>query len=218
MSSSSSDRLFRLLAHRLAFVSLPLLTAASLVSEAALYPAAAPPGSAYIRIFNNELTSAHPATVGDKALGTIPSYGASPFVFIAPGQYEMTVGHNRQIADLAGNHYYTAVSDKDGIRLLEQDKFDSQLKAVIYLFNLMDGTTLDLRTTPAGAQVIQAVAPRASGHREVNPTKIGLAVYSGETKLADLQQPAVLERGGIYSLFVSGSASAPRLTWVAGGK
>jgi alginate O-acetyltransferase complex protein AlgF len=46
----------------------------------------------------------------------------------------------------------------------------------------------------------------------VNPVKASLALYSGETKVADVK-PMTLERGKTFSLFVTGSATQPVLIW-----
>ena len=61
--------------------------------------------------------------------------------------------------------------------------------------------------------MVDGVAANSAGHRQVNPVKANLAVFNGTTKLADAK-PVALERGKVYSLFVTGSASAPVLTWV----
>jgi len=80
------------------------------------------------------------------------------------------------------------------------------------VFNLIDGTTVSVRMTD-GAKVIDGVAGNSSGHREVNPAQATLAVYNGETKIGDAK-PVTLERGKVFSLFVTGSASDPKLAWV----
>lgn len=98
------------------------------------------------------------------------------------------------------------------MHVFEQDCFNSQLKALVSVFNLVDGATVSLKTADGSQSVIDNVGANASGHREVNPVKASLAVYNGATKLADAK-PVTLERGKTFSLFVTGSTSQPVLIW-----
>src|SRR5207244_4030750 len=95
----------------------------------------------------------------------------------------------------------------------DQDCFSSQLKSLLSVFNLIDGANVNLRLAESGAKVIENVAGNAAAHREVNPAKASLAVYDGDTKLADAK-PVTLERGKVFSLFVTGTSSEPMLIWV----
>jgi alginate O-acetyltransferase complex protein AlgF len=82
----------------------------------------------------------------------------------------------------------------------------------VSVFNLVDGSTVSLKTADGSQGVIENVAANSSGHREVNPVKANLALYSGATKVADAK-PMTLERGKTFSLFVTGSATQPVLIW-----
>lgn len=197
------------------FVVATILFGSTTIATAGLYPPAAPPGSAFIRVFNATSQPKVTAQVGGKNLGDATALGASSYAFLPPGQYPVKVGDATQNAALQGSHCYTATLENDSkIHLFDQPCFNSQLKALIAIYNMIDGTTLSLRTTD-GATVVDSVAPNASGQREVNPVKANLAVYDGTGKLADAK-PVTLVRGSTYSLFVLGTRSSPVLIWVNG--
>lgn len=182
-------------------------------SNAGLYPAAAPPGSAFIRVFNATTGNGLAARVGDKTLGNLDAFDGSGFVFLPPGNYPLQAGSHARTVTLAGNHYYTAVVLPAEIQIFEQDRFDSQLKASISLFNL-SSSPVSLRTADGKLTLVPETPVKATGHREVNPARASLAVYQGETKLAEAK-PLNFERGISYALFVAGDASAPVVTWLA---
>lgn len=193
---------------------LAVLAGFALDATAGLYPPAAPPGSAFVRVFNGTTQPKVAAQIGDKSVGDTAALDASSYVFLAPGQYPVKIGTASQSVSLQGSKCYTTALESNGaVHTFDQDCFNSQLKALISVFNLIDGTTLSLRTTDGGQAVIDNVAGNASGHREVNAVKVNLAVYNGSTKLADAK-PLTLERGKTFSLFVTGTASEPVLIWV----
>jgi len=182
-------------------------------ASAGLYPPAAPPGSAFVRVFNGTTQPKIAAQIGDKSVGDTSALEASSYVFLAPGSYPAKIGGASQSLTLQGSRCYTAaLENASSVHLFEQECFNSQLKALLSVFNLIDGTTLSLKTADGSQAVIDNVAAEASGHREVNAVKVNLAVYNGATKLADAK-PIALERGKTFSLFVTGSANQPVLIW-----
>lgn len=192
-----------------------ILLGSAAVATAGLYPPAAPPGSAFVRVFNATSQPKVTAQVGSKSLGDVAALEASSYAFLPPGQYPVKIGDVSENATLQGAHCYTAALGSDSkLHQFDQPCFNSQLKALVAIYNLIDGTTLSLRTTD-GTTVVDSVAPNASGQREVNPIKADLVVYDGANKLADAK-PVMLMRGGTYSLFVIGTRSSPVLIWVNG--
>jgi alginate O-acetyltransferase complex protein AlgF len=180
-------------------------------ASAGLYPPAAPPGSAFIRVFNATTQPKVPAQIGDKSLGDTPSLEASPYIFLPPGSYKAKIGTASADVPLQGSKCYTAALEESGVHLFEQDCFNRQLKALVSVFNLGE-KPVSLKTADGTQAVVEDVAANKSGHREVNPVKASLALYSGETKVADVK-PMTLERGKTFSLFVTGSATQPVLIW-----
>src|SRR3546814_5548535 len=78
------------------------------------------------------------------------------------------------------------------------------LKSLISVYNLVDGTTLTVKAGDSGPAVVDGIKANDSGHREVNPVKASLVVFNGDTRLA-AAKPMTLERGKVYSLFVTGT-------------
>jgi alginate O-acetyltransferase complex protein AlgF len=192
---------------------LALIAGLSVPAQAGLYPPAAPPGSAFVRVFNGSGQSGVNAQIGDKSVPAVPAMAASSYVFLAPGEYPAKVGGSTQALQLDGGRCYTAALQGNTVTPFEQDCFDNPLKALISVFNLVDGSTLSVKASAGGPAIVDAVDGGTSGHREVNPTKATLAVYNGEAKLAEAK-PITLERGKVYSLFITGSSDKPTLTWV----
>jgi alginate O-acetyltransferase complex protein AlgF len=214
MSKLINERSSRSRQHIRAALAVALLGSAT-VAMAGLYPPAAPPGSAFIRVFNATSQPKVTAQVGSKDLGSTAAMEASSYQFLPPGQYTVKIGGASQGAQLQGSHCYTAVLEGGNqVHLFDQPCFNSQLKALVAVYNMVDGSTLSLRTSD-GQKVIDQVAANASGEREVNPVKASLAVYDGSTKLADAK-PVMLSRGSTYSLFVTGTRSSPVLIWING--
>lgn len=190
-----------------------LLAYASLAAHAGLYPPAAPPDSAFVRVFNASAQPRLNARIGDKAMPDAAPQYASAYVFLPPGSYPAKIGGSEQTLNLASKRCYTAAASAAAIELFDQDCFNSQLKSLVSVYNLIDGSTLSVKVGANGPAVVDGVAAHAAAHREVNPVKAELAVFNGSTALAQAK-PVTLERGKAYSLFVSGTLEAPVLTWV----
>lgn len=201
---------------RLHTLALPLGAAAlfaTATAGAGLYPPAAPPDSAFVRVYNDTPQGKLGAQIGDKSVPDPAPNDASAYVYVAPGQQPAKIAGKSQSLSLESKRCYTAAAKNDGVHLIDQDCFNSQLKALISVYNLIDGATLSVKAGDNGPAVVDGVASNDVGQREVNPVKANLAVFNGATKLADAK-PVNLERGKAYSLFVSGSAASPVLTWV----
>jgi alginate O-acetyltransferase complex protein AlgF len=199
------------------FISLALglvaATALISVADAGLYPRAAPPGSAFVRLFNATNNPHLTAKIGDKPIPDTPPLDASAYVFVNPGELPSTIGNTDQKVKLDANRCYTLAVTPAGVTKFEQDCFSSQLKSLLSVYNLIDGSHLSLRMADSGTKVIDGVSSGAAAHREVNPAKASLAVFDGDTKLADAK-PVQLERGKVFSLFVTGTTEQPQLIWV----
>jgi len=181
--------------------------------HAGLYPPAAPAGSAYVRVFNATPQPKLPATIGEHAIPDTASLDASSYVFLAPGQYPAKLGASEQSLKLDAARCYTTALASDGIHVFDQACFNSQVKAMLSVYNLIGGSTLTVKTADGSSSVLDGVAANTAAHREVNAVKVSLAVYDGTTKLADAK-PMNLERGRAFSLFVTGSREQPLLIWV----
>ena len=177
-----------------------------------VYGPAAPRDAAFIRVFNATAQADLEARIGDKVLGEVPAFGASEFVFLPAGKYTLTAGGASQALALKPGRYYTAALRGGQFRLLDNDRYSNRLKALVIVYNLVDGTTLSLKTAD-GRGVVENVAANSFGTREVNAVKVNLALFDGAKKVTDVK-PMNLERGRAFSLFVAGNREQPVAAWV----
>jgi len=184
----------------------------SSVADAQLYAKEAPPGSAFIHVFNGTPASGMNVQIGDKTQPPLLPYSASTYIFVTPGVYVVQAGAHKQSFTLEANHYYTIAATATGLQPFEFSEALTGLKATIAMFNLLPTTTIALKTADGATAVFEDVAPNTSTHRTINPLRLSLALFSGTQKIADVPSIA-LERGRSFSLFVGGSAAAPVLVW-----
>ncbi|MGH8517748.1 MAG: alginate O-acetyltransferase AlgF, partial [Panacagrimonas sp.] len=201
-----------ILAMILALAALALMTSVvAPAGDGGLYGPTAPPGSAFIRVFNASDTDDLETRVGNETISDVGAWKASDFVFLPAGTHQLSGGGASKSVSLSAERYYTAVVGGGTVRLLDNDNTGSKLKALVILYNLTGNAGLSLRTQDGGTVVIPDVASDASGKREVNPAKVQLAVYKGDQKLGDVP-PVSFARGQAFSLFVVGDGS-PRMAW-----
>ncbi len=177
-----------------------------------VYGPSAPAGSAFLRVYNGTAQQEVDAHIADKTLDNIGAYAASDFVFLPPGQYTLTAGAASQSMTLKADRYYTAALDGKSFHVVDNDRYTNKLKALVMLYNFVDGTNLSLRTAD-GRPVVDKVSGNAFGQREVNPVKVTLALYDGEKKLSEVKT-ITLERGHVFGLFATGSKDQPVTSWV----
>jgi alginate O-acetyltransferase complex protein AlgF len=177
-----------------------------------VYGPAAPPDAAFVRVFNATAQPELEARIADKVMTDIGAFGASEFVFVPAGRHTLSAGPASQAVTLKAGRYATAVLDGKGFRLLENERYTNRLKALLIVYNLVDGSTLSLKT-PDGRPVVENVAAHSFGSREVNAVKVDLALFDGGQQVATVR-PVSLERGRAFSLFVSGNRQQPVTSWV----
>jgi alginate O-acetyltransferase complex protein AlgF len=180
--------------------------------DGALYGPKAPKGSAFVRAYNAGSAELD-VSVGQTQLKQIAPLGSSDFKYLPAGSYQAQVGNAQMPVVLEAEHYYTLVSQTgDKPRLVEEPPFTSRQKALLRVQNLTD-STLSLKTADGKTAVVADVKPDGRGDREINPVKVGLALFDGERKVADLK-PVTLERGEVVSLFVTGGQGKFSPVWV----
>ncbi|WP_109512494.1 alginate O-acetyltransferase AlgF [Pseudomonas ovata] len=206
---STANRLLKsaALALGLGMASLQVMAA----GDAALYPTA-PKGSTFIRVYNAS-NSEISATVGNTNLKDVAPLGSTAFSFMPQGDYTARLGSQSLPVKLASDHYYTLVNHANGKpQLVEESPFKNKQKSLVRVQNLSD-QALSLKTADGSAEVVKTVAAKGTGEREVNPVKVGLALYSGDKKVSDLK-PIALERGEAAVLYVTGTGSNLSPVWV----
>ncbi|NWE40437.1 alginate O-acetyltransferase AlgF [Pseudomonas yamanorum] len=180
--------------------------------DAALYGPVAPKGSSFVRVYNasNQEVS---ATVGSTNLSEVAPLASSDFSFMPGGDYSAKVGSQTLPVKLAADHYYTLVSSGSGQpQLIEEPPFKNKQKSLVRVQNLSD-KSLTLKTADGKTDVVQAVAAKGRGEREINPVKVSLALYEGDKKVGDVK-PVALERGEAAVLYVTGTGANLSPVWV----
>jgi len=180
--------------------------------EGGLYGPTAPKGSTFVRAYNAGNTELS-VSVGNTDLPEIAPLGSSDFSFLPAGSYSAQVGSNTLPVKLDADRYYTLVSQPGSEpKLVEEPPFTNKQKALLRVQNLSD-SNLTLKTADGKTPVVEAVAPNARGEREINPVKVGLALFDGDKKVSDLK-PVSLARGEVVCLYVTGSAGKLSPVWV----
>lgn len=180
--------------------------------EGGLYAPIAPKGSTFVRAYNAGNTELS-VSVGNTSLHDVSPLGSSDFSFMPAGSYSAQVGSATIPVKLDADHYYTLVS-QPGVapKLVEDPVFKNKQKALLRVQNLSD-SNVTLKTADGKTKVVDNVAPSSHGEREVNPVKIKLALFKGDSKISDLK-PVALARGEVVSLYVTGSGEKLSPNWV----
>ncbi|WP_137821255.1 alginate O-acetyltransferase AlgF [Pseudomonas sp. D(2018)] len=180
--------------------------------EGGLYGPQAPKGSAFVRAYNagsSELS----VNVGNTALTDVPPLGSSDFKFLPAGNYSAQVGGSSLSVKLEADRYYTLVNQTgQNPQLVEEPPFRNKQKALLRVQNLSDAK-LTLKTADGKTPVVENVAPQGRGEREINPVKVGLALFDGDKKVSDLK-PVSLQRGEVVCLYITGNGGKLSPVWV----
>ena len=181
-------------------------------ADAALYGPTAPKGSTFVRLYNAASAPAA-ASFGNTQIKQVGAQASSDFSFLPGGDYTAQVGGKSVPVKLAADKYYTLVNNNGGNpQLIEEPPFKNKQKALVRVQNLTD-QALTLKTADGKTEVVQSVAAKGRGEREINPVKVNLALFEGDKKVGDLK-PVALERGEAAVLYVTGSGSNLSPVWV----
>jgi hypothetical protein len=86
----------------------------ALPAKAQLYAKQAPPGSAFVHVFNDSASSGVSVQVGDVAQQALLPYTATSYIFLPPGTHTVQAGAHRQSFVLEGDHYYNGLRQRGG--------------------------------------------------------------------------------------------------------
>jgi len=196
----------------LGLISAALLAPVATVHAQALYAAAPPPDSTFVRVTNGTPVAGVAARIGTQPLPGLPPFTSSNYVFLQPGEVEVELAGHQKRFSVEASHYYTVAHTVDGLKLFDLKGFTSQLKSMVVLFNLLPDTTLSLKTADGKTTVFAEVGPYAAAQREINPLTVQLALFRGDDKLIDVP-PKSFERGQPATLVIAGSSTAPNVNW-----
>ncbi|WP_313397575.1 alginate O-acetyltransferase AlgF [Stenotrophomonas sp.] len=185
---------------------------------AQLYAARPPAGSAFVRVVNPG-ASAQRVAVGSGAEQSIgPAQRATRYAIVEGGKpFNLRVaGAARSQPAVAAGSFTTLVLNPAGAARPLQVIADGAgntdaLKAEIRFYNLAASCPqAKLAMAGNGTAVFNAVAAGTGTARAINPVKASLVAGCGGRDSAPFALPA-LQPGDRYSLFLTGSASAPVL-------
>jgi alginate O-acetyltransferase complex protein AlgF len=169
--------------------------------EDGLYPAAPPPGSAFVRFLNGATPSAVNASVRGKSYGAASFGQITPYAPVKQGDAELSLGAKTATASLKEGAHYTVLFVRGKLSVLEEPANDNKLKAQIILINASSARDVTLKTADGGTNVVNAVGSEKLDGRAVNAVKIPFSVYSAANKIGDIDAHS-LERGSRYAVVV----------------
>ncbi|HDS1037196.1 TPA: alginate O-acetyltransferase AlgF [Stenotrophomonas maltophilia] len=185
---------------------------------AQLYAARPPAGSAFVRVLNPGAAAVKAGVANGADQNVGPTARATRYAIVEGGKpFTVRVaGKPRTQAAVAAGSFTTLVLDAAApskpVSVLEDGGGTSDaLKAEIRFYNLAGACAQGkLAMADKGAVVFPAVAAGRSAARGINPVKARLVAGCGGKDSAPLELPA-LQPGDHYSLFLTGTASAPVL-------
>lgn len=187
-----------LLSVGLALVALP----ATAAQEGALYKPVFPPGAGMARVFNAGVpVPAGQARFGDRVLGALGTGELSVYQPVVAGKRTVSCGRKSYTVEIRESAFQTVVCGGQQEGLIVVDPTPVHInKTFIILYNLRGSASA--RLVAAGRlAVIEAVAPRKTGSREINPVRVDLSIFEGANPVFRLgETPLAPEK--VYSLFV----------------
>lgn len=185
---------------------------------AQLYAARPPAGTAFVRIVN-PATSALRVKIAAGAEQTLSGDKIASTYAIVKGDTPFSIHINGKAAasmQMKPDTFTTLVPQMDGkaVRWVEIDDSGNNqdaLKAELRFYNLGNGCAAgSLQVAPTGPQLFGNVQPQGVASRSINPVKAQVQTSCGSASSAPLTLPS-LQPGDHYSLFLTGTGSAPVL-------
>ncbi len=182
-----------------------------IAKEDALYGPVAPAGSAFVRVVNLG-ANAIEAKADNETFRKTASFTGSDYKFFPSGNRRFSVAGQTINSQLMADHYYSLIiTNKGSAKIVEDSGKPDPAKAMISVYNISDQSLISLKTLDGKTPVIENVPSDGRGDRSINPVKVKLAVFgSTHTPVNEI----ILERGKIFSLFVSSENDQTVTTWI----
>ncbi len=184
-----------------------LITAA--LAQDTLYAPTPPPDSAFVRTINGTALAVEVST-GDVV---VEPNAASGYVVVPQGSVTVSAGEASHDLQVEAGRFYSVAFWTGEPTVLIDERSTNMARAGLTLYNLTGSAGLTLGLADGSAAVVEGVASGASGTRIVSAVTADLAVFDGDTAVARFEQKQ-LERGGGYSVLVSGEPGQLRASWV----
>lgn len=169
--------------------------------EDGLYPAAPPPGSAFVRFLNGNNPLSVAVNIRGKSYGAASLGNITAYAPVQHGDATLGIGGKTTTANLKADTYYTVLYYKGKVDVLEEPASSNKLKAQIILINASSAPGVALKTADGSTAIVNAVGPAKLDGRAVNPVKVPLSVYASSKKVSALDAH-LLERGARYAVVV----------------
>lgn len=188
------------------------LSAAYAGPEAGLYKSPIPAGASMARIFNAGADiPAGSAKFGEKPLRGLTTGELSSYTPIIAGARQVNCGRKSMAANFEEGKFFTFIcgGPHEGT-LLSDPMPEHSNKTFLILYNLSQNNALKLMTANGKLTVIDTVALKTTGSREINPVRVELSIFNGEnSNIFNLGQIA-LSPERIYNVFVTQVAGEVR--------
>jgi alginate O-acetyltransferase complex protein AlgF len=168
--------------------------------DAGLYDPLPPEGSAFVRFVSESPDGgSKQAKANDKDYDFLSSKQITSYYVVPQGSVKAKIGEAAKDFNAESGKFYTVVLNEGGALDVKTDpQNDNQAKSQIVFYNLSDKPNLSLKTADGKVEIVPPQATGAVADKQINPVKVSLAVFDGETKLKDLGSVS-LERGASYS-------------------
>lgn len=190
------------------------VSAAAMAQDGSLYAPPPPADAAAVRA----LTATGGAAALQVGTVTLQAKPGKPTGYrnVKQGQLAVKIGGQTIAKPFAAGRYYSLVAGNFGREKFRvyADPKPSLSKATIVFYNLSSMDQVSLKTADGKITLQQNVAHGASVSREVNPLKVGFAVFHGAKKLGTIA-PVQLRRGASLGIFLT-QAGTPQVFSVPG--
>jgi hypothetical protein len=172
-------------------------------ADSGLYAPPVPEGAAVVR-FLNAGTADMAAKAAGKDYGTVKSHEMTPYYVVKAGDAAIEMGDGKASQKVEAGKHYTAIKLAEGSPVVVEDpKGDNRAKATVILYNL-SGAPVTLKAKEGTAAVIENVAAKANGSRELNGVKVDFSVHGADGASLAKLEPSILERGLTYGIVFYG--------------
>ena len=176
-----------------------------------LYDPLPPEGSAFVRFINVAAEkNAIQVGVNGKSYASLQKHEISPYFIVKQGSADVNFGDLKHQFEAEAGKFYT-VTGADDLKFIEDEANDNRTKSQILFYNLSNHENLSLKTKDGKVGILENIAQYESNSRQINPVKIEVAIFEGDTKIKDIE-PQSLERGMAYSAIIF--ADNDEVVWV----
>lgn len=176
------------------------VTMPAFAQDQGLYDPLPPEGSAFVRfVSESPENGSKQAKANDKGYDYLNFKQVSSYYVIPKGAVKASIGSAAKDFNAESGKFYTVVLNEGGALEVKDDpKNENEAKSQIVFYNLTDKPDLSLKTADGKVVIVPPLSAGAVGDKQINPVKVSIAIFDGDTKLKDLG-PVSLERGASYS-------------------